>query len=317
MPNLFANLVFFSWPLVVFWLASKYPTKQAIFLAFTLAILYLPNSFSIDLPLVPPIDRETMTSLSLLIILFSTGKKFRVFTPGLATKLIIGYFVVIILSCELNADPTLIGGRFLPGLTHYDALSSVIRMYLWMMPFFLGRYFINSVKDNEAIFKMLVMMGLIYTPFMLIELRMSPQFHNWIYGYSNVDFMQQMRGDGYRPTVFYGHGLGLAFWVSTCVIAALALQKNKVKLTVLSTSKIVAYLIVILILCKTWSAMIYVLFAMLLIYRLKPVKQIKWCLLLAALVFLYPVTKTMGVFPDRAIVSTIQPYSEEIGRAHV
>ena len=311
MPNIFGILVFYSWPLLIFWLLSKYPAKQAIFFAFTLAIMFLPNGFSVDYPLIPPIDRETLTSLSLALFLFIKNKKFTIFPSGFPSKILIGYLLVLVISTELNSDAFVIGSKYFPALTHYDALSTVVRVLLTLMPFFLGRFFLNNVEDNEKIFKALVVMGLVYTPFMLVELRLSPQFHNWVYGYSNVDFLQQMRGEGYRPTVFYGHGLGLAFWITTCVIAALALQKNKVRVSVFSASKVAIYLAIILVLCKTWSAMIYALVAMLFIFKLKPAKQTKWALVIAVIVFTYPAAKIADIFPDREIVSTIQQYSPE------
>lgn len=311
MPNFLANLVFYSWPLVIFWMLSKYPAKQAIFFSITLAVMFLPNGFSIDYPLIPPIDREGLTSLSLAAFLFIKGKKFKLFPSGLPSKILIGYLMVLVISVEMNSDAFAYGAKIFPALTHHDAFSTVVRTLLALMPFFLGRFFLNNVEDNENIFKALVVMGLIYTIFMLVELRLSPQFHTWVYGYSNVDFSQQMRGEGYRPTVFYGHGLSLAFWISTCIIAALALQKNKVKASLFSASKVVIYLSIILVLCKTWSAMAYALLAMLLIFKLSPVKQTKWVLMLAAVIFIYPVAKTTGVFPDREIVSTIQQYSPD------
>ncbi len=311
MPNIFGILVFYSWPLLVFWLLSKYPTKQAIFFAITLAIMFLPNGYSVDYPLIPPIDRETMTSLSLAIFLYIKNKKFTIFPSGFPSKILIGYLLVLVISTELNSDAYVIGNKFFPALTHYDALSTIVRVLLTLMPFFLGRFFLNNVEDNEKIFKTLVVFGLLYTPFMLIELRLSPQFHTWVYGYTSVDFVQQMRGEGYRPTVFYGHGLGLAFWISTCVIAAVALQKNKMRISGFSASKVVIYLSIILILCKTWSAMAYAMLAMFFIFKLKPVKQTKWALIIAIIVFTYPAAKISGIFPDRAIISTIQQYSPE------
>lgn len=311
MPNTFAYIVFFTWPLVVWWLLTRYSAQQAIFISITAATLLLPSGFSIDPPLVPPLDRDTITSLSLVTLLFLLRKRFRIFLPGLPTKIIIGYFVVLIISVELNALPMMNGGRFLPGLTHYDALSVVIRTFLFMMPFFLGRYFLSNIKDTEVVFKGLVLMALLYTLPMLIELRLSPQFQNWVYGFSSASFLQQMRGEGYRPTVFYGHGLGLAFWMSTSLIAAYALFKNKVRFALTSTSKIVIYLFVILILCKTWSALAYAICAMYAISRLTPSKQVKWSLLLAGLILLYPVSKTMDIFPDKEIVSSIKDYSPE------
>ena len=311
MPNIFANIVFYSWPLVVFWLLKRRTVNQAIFLSITLAILFLPVEFSVDFPLVPPLDRDTLTSLSLLLFLFLLRKKFQIFQPSVATMIFIGYLAVGIISAELNSAPVANGARLLPGLSHYDTFSNLVRTILSLMPFFLGRYFLNNIKDMQAIFKILVILALFYTLPMLIELRMSPQIHNWIYGYAPNNFLQQVRGDGYRPMVFIGHGLGLAFWFCTCLIAAAALQKNKIRYSKFSGTKIVCYMLLMLVLCKTWSALVYGLFGVLFITKLAPSKQIKWSLLLAALILIYPVTKTSGVFPDKEIISSIKSYSVE------
>jgi len=308
-PNIFANLVFYSWPLVVIWMVSRYKAKRAIFMAITLAILLLPNGFSFDLPLIPPIDRISLTSLTLAAVLFFTGRRFKLFPEGLPTKIIIGYLISIVISCMSNPDGILIGSRYLQGLTYYDAISETIRTILALMPFFLGRAFLNDVKDNEWIFKLLVIFALFYSIPMLGEVRLAPLLHYWVYGFSAVDFFQQMRGDGFRPTVFFGHGLGLAFWMTTCIIAALALRKNKVRIAGFSATQVIIYLMVVLVLSKTVSALVYVFLAMFLIFKFYPRKQIKWSLILVAIVMIYPVTKTFGLFPDRAIVSNIQQYS--------
>lgn len=311
MPNIFAYFVFFSWPFVVFWLLKRRPTYLAVFIAIALSGILLPFQFTIDLPLVPPLNKETITTLSLLIFLFLLKKKFQVFMPGLVTIIILFYFLVAIISVELNTDAVMINGKFLAGLTDYDAVSNVIKMLLSLMPFLLGRYFLNNIKDTETIFKALIVMGLIYTLPMLIELRMSPQMHNWVYGYGPASFMQQVRDGGYRPIVFIGHGLGLAFWFSGCVIAALALQKNKVRIPFLSGVKLIGYLFFILILCKTWSALAYVALAAILIFKVSPSKQVMWSFILAALILIYPIAKTSGLIPSKEIVSSIKEYSEE------
>ena len=134
------------------WLLKRRQTGLAIFTAIALANIALPFAFSVDLPLMPPLDKETITSLSLLFFLFLFRRKFQVFKPGLVTMMIVGYFLVAIISVELNTDAVMVKGRFLQGLSHYDALSNVIRMFLWMTPFFLGRHFLNNIKDTETIF---------------------------------------------------------------------------------------------------------------------------------------------------------------------
>lgn len=311
MPNAFAYLVFFSWPIVVLLMLLKYPTKKAIFISITLATLLLPSAFDVDPPLLPPLDKDTITGLSLAVLLFLLRKKFRIFQPGLSTKLFIGYFIVMIITVELNAMPVMLGKRFLPGLTHYDAFSLIVRLLLYTMPFYLGRYFSTSLKDTEVFFKILVSMAFIYSFPMLFELKMSPQLHNWVYGYQPSQFAQEVRENGYRPMVFIGHGLGLAFWFSTGVIAAAVLLKNKIRSTALSPLMTVCYLFTILIFCKTWSATAYTVLAMLFIFKMRPSKQVKLSLIIASLVILYPIAKVNGIFPEKEIISAISQYNPE------
>jgi hypothetical protein len=311
MPNSIANLVFFSWPIIVFWLLVKYPAKYAIFTAITLAVLLLPSNFIVDLPLLPALTRETITSLTIVCTLLLLGKKFRFFQSGLIVKVIVGYIIIIIISAELNGAPEIIGSKFLPGLSDYDAFSNVIRALLWLIPFFLGRYFFTEVKDNEAIIKIIVIIGLIYSIPMLYEIRFSPQLHRIVYGYHASDFLQNMREGGFRPTVFVGGGLTLAFWFSTCLISAMALHKNKIPIGKLSPQMIVCFLAFVLVLSKTWSAFIYVAIGVIFIYRLSPSRQVKLSFLMATLILFYPVSKIMGIFPDRAIISTIAEYNTE------
>ena len=157
------------------------------------------------------------------------------------------------------------------------------------MPFFLGRYFSTSLKDTEIFFKIMVVMALIYTLPMLFELKMSPQLHNIFYGYQPSQFVQEIRENGYRPMVFVGHGLGLAFWMSTCILAAVALLKNKIRSTILSPVVVVCYLFVVLIFCKTWSAAAYAVLGMFFILKLRPSTQVKWSFIIAAIVIFFPI----------------------------
>ena len=46
--------------------------------------------------------------------------------------------------------------------------------------------------------------GLVYAPLCLIEMRLSPQLHRWIYGYMANAFAHSVRGEGYKPTVTPG-----------------------------------------------------------------------------------------------------------------
>lgn len=311
MPNTFAHIVFFTWPLVVLWMLKKYPLKKALFLAITLSVLFLPAGYYIDLPGLPAVGKQQLTSISLVLLLFFLGKRLRVFQSGLILKLFIGYSIVYLVSVSTNLEPTLNGGRLLQGMTTYDGFASIFNMLLGFVPLFIGRYFFSDVKDTEAFFKLLVVIGLIYSLPMLLEIRISPQLHRIVYGYHGGDFVQQMRAGGFRPAVFVGHGLPLAFWLSTCIIAALALHKNKVRYTFLPSTIIIWYLIGVLILSSTSSALIYIVIGGIFIYGLAPSKQIKGSLLIGIFVLIYPIAKTTGIFPDKEIISNISEFSVE------
>jgi hypothetical protein len=57
--------------------------------------------------------------------------------------------------------------------------------------------------------------------------------------------------------------------------------------------------------------MVYAIFSIFAIYKLEPSKQIKWALLLASLILFYPISKTLEIFPDKEIISTIKDFNHE------
>ena len=59
------------------------------------------------------------------------------------------------------------------------------------------------------------------------------------------------------------------------------------------------------------SATVYAMLGMIFILKLRPVTQVKWSLILAALVILYPITKVNGIFPEKEIISVISQYNPE------
>ena len=155
----------------------------------------------------------------------------------------------------------------------------------------------------------MVIMGLIYCIPIIYELRFSPQLHYKVYGYHASDFIQSLREGSYRASVFIGHGLPLTFWLSICAIAAMALHKNKIRIGKLSPLLVIWFLLAIIALSKTWSAYIYVVLGITFVYLLSPKNQIKLAFVLAALIMLYPSSKIMGIFPDKAIIRNLAEYS--------
>lgn len=102
-----------------------------------------------------------------------------------------------------------------------DAIAQVwTQTVTFGIPYLLGRRYFS---DRAALWDLalaVVIAATVYVPLCLIEVRLSPQLHYWIYGYSQHDFAQTMRFGGYRPMVFLQHGLALGmFMTSACLIA--------------------------------------------------------------------------------------------------
>jgi hypothetical protein len=311
MANLFAYFMLFFWPLVVVYFVNRYPIKKSILWSITFATLFLPERLTVDLPLFPPLDKASITNLTLFSALIFLGKKTNFLQRGPATNLLFLYAIAVFISVEQNKFPLFFGVKVLPGLTHYDAFSSLVRFFISFLPFILGRRFLNDPNDNELIFKTFAKAGLFYSILMLFEIRMSPQLHHWIYGYTPAEFVQNVRAGGYRPIVFMGGGLPLAFMFSTFLLAAFVLYKNKVRFSRYSSTAMIFYMTFVLLLCKTWSALAYAFIGMFLIYQSKPKTQVKFAIGLAIFTFSFPLLRVMDWIPTRAMVNFIADLNSE------
>ena len=207
---------------------------------------------------------------------------------GLLKILVLLIFIVPFITAELNSDTVMIAGSILSGLTHHDALSSVLRQLLFVAPFFMGRRFFSSYEHQFTMFKIIVVAGLYYSLLMLFEIRMSPQLHTWVYGYFPHSFLQQMRQSGFRPVVFMGHGLLVSFFTVVVVTSAVVLWKNKTRVSRFSPAMVSYYLLAVLVLCKSMASLLYGVFAFFMIKSIAPKKQLRFAVLLVILTLFYP-----------------------------
>jgi len=212
--------------------------------------------------MIPGFDKSSIPNVAALFGCVIVCRKSLRFSKGfgLAEVLIAALLITPFITCELNDDPIALGNR--PGLELYDAGSAVVARLLGsLIPFFLGRQFLSSRNDVEDILRVLIIAGLVYSVPSIFEIRFSPQLHTWIYGYFPHDFGQQMREGGFRPVVFLGHGLLVAFFISTSAVAAAAFWRTKTQVfhTIrLRANAATAYLSILLVLCKTASALLMV-----------------------------------------------------------
>ena len=312
--NLFSLLILGSWPLIsIYWFSKTNPAK-AIFLCLVGGYLILPEKVYFDFPLVPPLDKNVICGISAFLgIRLGAKSKVVLFPKDLPGRWLLICFVIAPLITFLNNPEPVVRplGRVISGLSYRDAFSMVVIQYLTLLPMILVFQTIKTYEDQVEIFKLCVIAALIYTLPILFELRMSPQLHSWIYGFFPHSWGQQIRGEGFRPVVFLGHGLQLSIYLSIVFGLITILWRLKIRSNFLNPGIATGYLLVIIILTKGLAALFYSVFflAVNLVFKPKLINLI--ALLLATIFVSYPLLKIQDLFPQDQIVKSIESFNPE------
>jgi hypothetical protein len=220
---------------------------------------------------------------------------------------LIGPFITSI----LNRDVIYVGDRILPAVGYYDAVSAMVSQFLLVVPFFLGRQFLRASGDTEETFRVIVLAGLLYSLPILVELRMSPQLSNWIYGYS-TSFIVEFRYGGYRPVVFLQNGLATSFFLMTAVVAAATLWRAKSRIGPSSrTTVATAYLGAILVLCKSAGALLYGIVLVPLVWLSNLTVQRGTAIVCVTVALLYPSLRAADLFPNAYLAEIAASVNQE------
>jgi len=275
--------------------------------------MLLPVKTEIDLPMIPGMGKHTIPVVAALIGCLFIKKKPISYVKelGKLKYLVILLIITPFITATLNSDALLIGGRYLKGLTYYDGLSATINQFLIITPFFIGRQFFKTYEHQLLMFKLLVVAGLLYSIPMLFEVRMSPQLHSWFYGYFPHEFAQQRRAGGFRPVVFMGHGLWVAFFTAVVLAASVALWNSRVRIFSFKPKLTSFYLLAVLVLCKSIASLAYGVFAFVLLKNTTIKTQHKLAVALVCLAMLYPFMSILKVFPHQTILSVATSISPD------
>lgn len=304
MGNWFAYITLALWPMISVALFLKKSVQTAVLWTLLGGFLLLPVGTSVDLPMIPALGKHTIPALSAFVgCRFVAHRRIDLLRiPGLLRGLFLLFMFSPFITAELNGDTFFVGGRVLQGMSHYDALSAIVAQFILISPFFLGRQFFRTYHDQLLLFKNLALSGLGYSILMLLEMRVSPQLHTWIYGYFPHSFLQQVRYGGYRPVVFIGHGLLVAFFTYTSANSACIAWQVKEKIHRYSSAKVTGYLLFLLVLCKSAGAIMYGFTAFFLIKFASIKTQLRVVTLLVSLALLYPTMSIMNIFPHQALL---------------
>jgi hypothetical protein len=312
--NWFAMLALLAWPIFAVALYQARPLAAATIWTVLGAFLLLPVGAAIKLaPGIPQLDKFSVSNLAALVGYMWAGRSIRFCTRlGVAEILIVMIIIGPFITSELNGDAIRIGATFLPSVGHYEALSAAVSQFISLIPFFVARQVLRTASSTTQILRALVGACLIYSVLMLFEIRMSPQLHAWVYGYTpSENFIQEMRDGGFRPAVFTGHGLLAALFTMTATVAAAALWRTKARVWQLPIGGVTAYLAAILLLCKSMGALLYGLALVPLVRFFRPQLQLRIAIVLAAFALSYPLLRTLDLVPIEAMVNIARSVNPE------
>jgi hypothetical protein len=143
---------------------------------------------------------------------------------------------------------------------------------------------------------------LVYSLPMLFEIRMSPQLHRWVYGYFPGDsFVQQIRAGGFRPVVFFPHGLLLALVTGLALLSAVVVMRLKARIGRFRAGAVTAYLSALLVLCKSLGPALYaIVFAPMILFT-KPRLWVKLGCAASLVVCAYPLLREHHLAPTQLV----------------
>jgi hypothetical protein len=270
--------------------------------------MFLPERVQFSIPGLPPFTKDEIALLCLLIGAFLYHRnRLRAIPLSRGVKLAIVLLLLgKVVTVFLNMDGVAQGAKYLQPHSAYDAVrSSISAVFVYILPVILGAAMFRSSKDLRVLFQTIVGATLIYGILQLIEIRLSPQLNNWVYGFFPHSFMQMKRQGGFRSIVFMSHGLTVAMFTMTGLLAAATLYKAKVRVRGINAVWAIAFLAVVAVLQKSLGASLYALVAVLLIILSKPRTQFRIAVVLAGIVLVYPALRGADLVPVDGIIETM------------
>ena len=199
------------WPIVCIFFYRKMTLPAALCMTILGGYLLLPSRVSLDLPLLPELNKATIPTLTAFVLTaIALGRQTQATSVlpgwmprspvilGLMAMLLIGVFGTVM----TNQDPLFYGPRIITGLRVYDAFSMLLSVLVTLIPLLLARKVLSSPDNQRLLLIFLVGAAVIYCFPALYEIRMSPQLHVNVYGFRPSGFSMSMRGGGFRPNVF-------------------------------------------------------------------------------------------------------------------
>ncbi|MEM6292658.1 MAG: hypothetical protein AAGA54_15405 [Myxococcota bacterium] len=307
--------------------AKKEDATKTVFWVFFIGVMFLPELVAFDAPLIPPLGKYEISGvMGVVAAIIVHRDRIKKSKPLRGVDL---FFVIALLGGvgtiltnketlefgfywwdnegNLVQEPTVLNGHI-----PKDVLVILVRDGLSVfVPFFLGRAVFKRTGDAHVLCKGIVTIALIYAPGALLEARISPQIHHWLYGYHPTGFAGVVRGDGFKPVLFQNSGLSVATFFFTAVVCAAILHKRKEKVFGVPAIGAMVFLMVVLALSHNMAALIYTLAAVPVVLLSRGKLAATASVALAIAVLLYPPIRGGSMIDVFAFIDWLAQYSPE------
>jgi hypothetical protein len=289
----------FGWPLACLILFKRLPVAKAAVWSMLGGYMLLPSNLEVDLHFFPPVDKMSVTALGTLLWCWVYGSQAP--RPRRSPALYLFAIAVVIspiLTSFTNSYELVTAGKSVMGFYPLTGLKFAGRNMLMLVPMYLGSRFLSTDQGRSELLRALPTAMIFYSLPMLFEIRMSPQLHRWVYGYfPHESFAQQIRDGGFRPVVFFSHGLALAMFTGLALLATLVLIRMRSRILGQKPALVAAWLSGLLILCKSLGPVIYSVALAPIILFMKPRTWVKIACAASIFVCAYPFLRTAGLSP--------------------
>lgn len=222
------------WPVVALILFATLGREKGLMWTVMAGFLFLPEpTAKIELPGLPDYFKTSAIALSVLLgfLVFRNRRswpddplpdpKGKPDLFGMLLFTLLGVFLFgTAMTVFYNGNALVIADNVRQGLRPWDWINTVFDSLWPVAGLFPAWLWLRSPRHHEELLKIVVILGLIYSVGSLIEMRLSPQFSVWVYGFFPHSFAQHVRGGDFRPLMFLRHGLWLAFFLLSAAFAA-------------------------------------------------------------------------------------------------
>jgi hypothetical protein len=319
-PSLTAWIALFSWPAasLVFWRLWNLPL--AVVATMICGYLFLPEQVAINLPALPPLNKDTIPALAALLLIWLTPRDARTaqgVLPGWLPRdrvalVLIGLMVLGAFGTALaNRAPTFNGPVRLPGLQLYDGFSLALRAAVLLVPFLIARKILATPEGQRTLAVFFVGAAAGYAVLALWEVRMSPQLNLQLYGFRAHSWLQHVRGGGFRPMLFLGHGLLVGIFLAAAILIAFGLARAATGRRRAMFAAAGVWLLVTILLCKVLGAFAIALALLPVVLFASQRTQVLVAFGIGLVVLTYPVLRSADLIPTTTAVSLAERVSVE------